>query len=168
MLLTEFHGSETVELAASASEVFELLIDIDRLPDWNARIDHVIEPAGCPLTSGVEWVIQMRAMGTRWPSRARTLTVDRAAGVFEHRSCTDDGNPSYALWSWNVVPHQPGSTFTVTWAVHPETFWRRLLLARARRPVLANEVKASLAGLDRYLRSRNSIAVGQSAPTDVA
>jgi hypothetical protein len=155
MFVKEFHGTETVQLAASAREVFDLLVDVDRLPAWNANIHHVIERPDHPLTAGVEWVIQMRAMGTRWPSRARALTVDSAALRFEHRSCTDDGNPSYALWSWQVVPHEHGSTLTVTWAAHPRSFWRRLLLARARRPVLANEVRASLAGMDNYLRTGN-------------
>jgi len=46
----------------------------------------------------------------------------------------------------------------VTWAVHPRSFWRKLLLARVRRPVLADEVKASLAGLDAYLRATNPAA----------
>jgi len=101
----------------------------------------------------VEWVIQMRAMGGRWPSRARALTVDRTALSFEHRSCSDDGNPTYALWSWRVRPSEHGSTLTVTWAVYPRSFWRKLLIARARRSVLAQEVKASLAGMDSYLRA---------------
>jgi uncharacterized protein YndB with AHSA1/START domain len=153
MLLTEFHGTETVELTASAAKVFDLLVDVDRLPEWNTHVDHVIERSEGPLAAGVEWVIQMRAMGTRWPSRARALTVDRDAGRFEHRSCSDDGNPTYGMWSWQVVPHAGGSTLTVTWAIYPRSFWRKLLLGRARRPVLAAEVKASLAGMDDYLRS---------------
>jgi uncharacterized protein YndB with AHSA1/START domain len=151
MFLTEFHGTESVQLPASAADVFDLLVDVDRLPAWNVHVNHVIERPNQPLAEGVEWVIQMRAMGTRWPSRARAVNLDRAALIFEHRSCSDDGNPSYALWSWQVTPHESGSTLTVTWAVYPKSFWRKLLLARARRPVLADEVKASLAGLPTYL-----------------
>jgi uncharacterized protein YndB with AHSA1/START domain len=156
MLLTEFHGTETVQLAAEAHDVFDLLIDVERLPEWNAHVHHVIKRPDRPLAPGVEWVIQMRAMGTKWPSRSRALTVDRAALSFEHRSCSDDGNPSYALWSWQVTPTADGSTLTVTWTAHPRSFWRQLLLARARRPILADEVKASLAGLDTYLRTAAS------------
>lgn len=155
MFITEFHGCETVELTAAAPDVFDLLVDVDRMPEWNAHIDHVIERPDQPLREGVEWVIQMRAMGTRWPSRAHGLTVDRVGLRFEHRSCTDDGNPSYALWSWQVEPSGAGSRLTVTWTAHPRTFWRKLLLARLRRPVLADEVRASLAGLDAYLHSDN-------------
>lgn len=151
MFLTEFHGTQTVRLSAPACDVFALLVDVDRLPEWNAHVHHVIQRPDRPLAEGVEWVIQMRAMGTRWPSRARALTVDRAALTFEHRSCSDDGNPSYGLWAWQVTPTEDGSTLTMTWAIHPKSFWRKLLLARVRRPVLADEVKASLAGLDTYL-----------------
>ena len=37
MFVTEFGGTETVQLSASASDVFDLLVDVDRLPEWNAR-----------------------------------------------------------------------------------------------------------------------------------
>jgi hypothetical protein len=99
----------------------------------------------------------MRAMGTRWPSRARALRVDQAAGAFEHRSVSDDGNPSYVIWSWQVMPADDGSTLSVTWAVHPRTFWRKLLLARVRRGFLAAEVRNSLAGLETYLAGRGVV-----------
>jgi hypothetical protein len=163
MFVTEFHGTETVQLDAAAPDVFDLLIDIDRLPEWNAHVHHVIDRPERPLEAATEWVIQMRAMGGRWPSRARALTVDRAGLSFEHRSCSDDGNPSYALWSWQVRPSENGSALTVTWAVYPRSFWRKLLIARARRPVLAQEVRASLAGMDNYLRANTRAA---ASPTD--
>ena len=43
MFLTEFHGSDAARLTAAADAVFAALVDIDRLPEWNARIHHVIE-----------------------------------------------------------------------------------------------------------------------------
>ena len=43
MLLDKFHGSDAVRLIASADAVFAALVDIGRLPEWNARIHHVIE-----------------------------------------------------------------------------------------------------------------------------
>jgi hypothetical protein len=134
MFVSEFHGSETVQLTVAAPDVFDLLVDVDRLPKWNAHIHHVIQQPGRPLAEGVEWVIQTRAMGARWPSRARALTIDRAGLPFEHRPCSDDGNPSYALWSWQVTSEPPGSTLTVTWAAHPRSFWRKLWLARLGGP----------------------------------
>jgi hypothetical protein len=81
MLLTELDGTETAHLAASAADLFDLLVDVDRLPEWNAHVHHVVERPDGPLASGVEWVIQMRAMGTRCPSRSTALIVDRTAGA---------------------------------------------------------------------------------------
>jgi hypothetical protein len=156
MFLTEFHGTETARLTAPASDVFDLLVDVRRLPEWNAHIDHVIDAPAAPLGEGTEWVVEMRAMGSRWPSRARALLVDPAAGAFEHRSVTDDGNPSYVLWSWQVTPRDDGSTLSVTWVVHPRSFWRKLVLARVRRGYLAAEVRESVAGLDTYLAAARS------------
>jgi hypothetical protein len=127
---------------------------LDRLPEWNARIHHVIEsPApASPVAEGTEWVVQMRASGGRWPSRSRALVVDPAAGRFEYETHTDDGNPSAALWSWHVTPVGAGCELTVTWAVYPRTWGRRLLGARIRRPALITEVRTSLADLDAHLQ----------------
>ena len=83
MFLTEFHGSDAARLTAAADAVFAALVDVDRLPEWNARIHHVIEspsPAS-PVAEGTEWVVQMRASGGRWPSRSRALVVDPAASA---------------------------------------------------------------------------------------
>src|SRR4051794_15815309 len=160
MLLTEFHGTETVDLTAPAADVFALLVDVDRMTEWNDHLHHVVEAPSGPLVEGAEWVLEMRAMGNRWPSRARALRVDPDGLAFEHRSVTDDGNPSYVLWSWQVIPRAEGSTLMVTWTVHPRTFWRRLLLARLRRGFLADEVRASLAGLDTYLATAHAASRG--------
>ena len=88
MFLTEFHGSDATRLTAAADAVFAALVDVDRLPEWNARIHHVIEsPApASPVAEGTEWVVQMRASGGRWPSRSRALVVDPAAGRFEYET----------------------------------------------------------------------------------
>lgn len=157
LLLQEFHGSVTTHLEVPALDVFDLLVDVDRLSEWNSAIHHVVEHPRVPLAEGVEWVVQIRAMGTRWPSRSRALTVDRAGLRFEHRSCSDDGNPSYAIWSWHLRPEAQGSSITVTWTARPGTFWRRFVRARWRRPFLAGEVKASLTALDACLRSTTTI-----------
>jgi uncharacterized protein YndB with AHSA1/START domain len=140
-----FRGTETVHIEAPADAVFAVITDIDRLPEWNGAIDHVVERPPV-LAPGAEWVIEMHAMGSRWDSRSWVTEIDPAARRFEHRTQSDDGNPSYALWTWQVIP-AGGSEVTVTWEVHPLTFWRRTLLARIRRGFLAKEVRASLAAL---------------------
>ncbi len=152
ILLEEFHGSDAARLISPPDAVFAALVDIDRLPEWNVRVHHVIEAPASPVAEGTEWVVQMRASGGRWPSRARALVVDPVARRFEHESRSDDGNPTSALWSWQVTPAGAGSEVTVSWAVYPRTWGRRLLGARIRRPALITEVRSSLASLDAHLQ----------------
>lgn len=78
--------------------------------------------------------------------------VDPFAHRFEYETHTDDGNPTSALWSWQVTPADAGCQLTVTWAVYPHTWGRQLLGARIRRPALITEVRTSLAGLDAHIQ----------------
>src|SRR5688500_18623405 len=87
--------------AAPPDAVFDLITDLDRLPEWIANMSAVVErpPA---LVPGVEWVVEFRAMGQKWRSRSRVETLDSERRVFAYRSGTDDGNPSFAMWQWRV------------------------------------------------------------------
>ena len=98
----------------------------------------------------------MRASGGRWPSRSRALVVDPVARRFEYETRSDDGNPTFGLWSWQVTPVDGGSELSVTWAIYPRTWGRRLFGARIRRPALVTEVR-SLAGLDAHLQRRSRL-----------
>ena len=131
----------------------DVLTDIPGLPTWNRAITRTVDvPA--ELTEGVEWVVELSALGQRWHSRSHVLELDRQAGVLAYRSCTDDGNPSYAQWRWEVRPQLQGSDVTVTWSLHPQTFWRRVLMARIRERQLAHgEVPASLVALEQACRA---------------
>jgi uncharacterized protein YndB with AHSA1/START domain len=149
----EFHGTASVLLDATPSDAFALLTDVTRLPEWNAHIHHVINESGRAMVEDAEWVVQIRAMGGRWSSRSRATVVDPDGLSFEHTSRSDDGNPSYALWSWQLRPDIRGSELTVTWAVYPRSFWRRVLIARVRAPLLDREVHESLAGLNHFMHS---------------
>ena len=62
MLMTEFHGTETVNLTPPAADVFALLVDVGRMTEWNQHLHHVVEAPGGPLAEGAEWVLEMRAM----------------------------------------------------------------------------------------------------------
>ena len=140
----------TGQLEAAPDAVFALLTDVERLPEWNAHIEHIVE-APPALIEGAQWVVKMRAMGSTWDSRSTAQTIDTANRVFTHRTQTDDGNPSYALWTWNVKERPGGSEVSVRWDLHPETFWRRYLLAKIRFRQLHKEVRVSLASADRLL-----------------
>jgi hypothetical protein len=148
----EFHGSADAHVDADPRDVFARLIDLDRLPEWNDAIEAVLETPAA-LVEDSEWMIRMHAMGTRWDSRSHVLELDRDELRFVHRSMSDDGNPSYIIWSWTVTPEGAGARVNVQWAGHPKTFWRRVLLARIRSRVLRREVWSSMLHLEMMLRS---------------
>lgn len=143
-----FTGSVSRSFGAPAREVFDLITDIVRLPDWNAAVKQVLERPPV-LEPGAGWLVVVKPAGMpSWPSRSRLEEIDPAQGVFRHRSVTDDGNPSFAEWRWQVDEEPGGSRLTVDWALHPRTFWRMRLLARWRARVLrTREVPQSLASL---------------------
>lgn len=134
-------------LSAAPDAVFATLTDLARLPDWNAAMTSVVEQPS-HLEIGADWVVEFQALGQRWRSRSTLEEFDVTARRFVYRSGTDDGNPSYARWSWEVVDDPAGSRVTVTWSLHPATFWRRVLLVRIRgRQLARTEIPASLAAL---------------------
>jgi uncharacterized protein YndB with AHSA1/START domain len=156
--MREFHGNATAFIDATPESVFDLITDIRQIPDWNAAIEAVVEvPAS--LTYGSEWVVVMHPSGLpRWNSRSRLEIMDREALRFAYRSESDDGNASYARWTWHIEAVDAGAQLTVMWDAHPMTFWRRVLFAPlVRRPQLRNEVPASLDAIHQHLSRRSVI-----------
>jgi len=132
----------------SANDVFNVVTDISRLPEWNAAITTVIERPE-HLCEGAQWTVEIRALGQTWHSRSTVETLDPIGRVFAYRSAPDDGNPSFALWTWVVAPHPDGALVTVASELHPLTFVRRLLLVRIRaRQLGRKELVDSLAALE--------------------
>ena len=141
-----FNVTQTAIVEAPPDEVFRLITDIDRLPEWNREIRTVHErPAA--LTAGAQWVVEIHAMGTHWRSRSTVIDIDPAAGVFAYHSQSDDGNPSVATWVWRVAPHARGSEVHVEASVTPKTFWRRHLFSKIRSRILPKAVSASFDAL---------------------
>jgi len=136
-------GSVTGVVRVPAGDAFAFVTNIDRLPEWNALITQVVEPLPNPGPGG-EWVVELRSMGNTWCSRSQVREYDQAARRFAYRSCTADGNPSYGDWTWEISPDPQGASVTVSWDLHPRTFWRRVLLAPMRNRQLRGEVRESL------------------------
>lgn len=137
-------GSARRALPAPADAVFATITDPFRLPEWNPVIKATIEGPGT-LDHGREWVVSCQALrAMKWRSRSRCEVLAAEERRLVHRSATDDGNPSYATWTWKVTPTDAGSRVDVTWELHPLTFWRRLLMARVRHRMLQKEVTTSL------------------------
>jgi uncharacterized protein YndB with AHSA1/START domain len=140
-------ASVTATVAAPAEAVFDLVTNIDRLPEWNANMTAVVEwPAN--VAAGAEWAVEFAAFGQKWRSRSRVEKVDCGGRVFAYRSATDDSNPSYTRWRWQVEEDGLGSRVMVSWDLNPATFWRKVLLARVRhRQLRRADVPASLEAL---------------------
>ncbi len=129
---------------ADADDVFRLITTPERLPEWNRAIVRVVD-APEELGPGAVWVVELSALGQRWQSRSTLLELDREARRFAYRSQTDDGNASYAEWSWRVNGAPGGCEVAVSFALHPRTFWRRVLLVKVRaRQLRRREVPQSL------------------------
>jgi hypothetical protein len=95
----------------------------------------------------------MHAAGMTWPSRTRVITVDPDARRFVHRSVSDDGNPSFTIWTWTVTEAPGGARVTVSWDPNPRTFWRRHIVVHWRRRCLRRQVPRSLRALAAALRT---------------
>ena len=134
-------------ISAGPDNVFRLLTEARRLPEWNHRIVRLIE-APESLTAGCQWVVELSALGQSWPSRSTVVELDVSTRRFTYRSQTDDGNSSYADWTWQVDNAPDGCAVSVSLALHPATFWRRVLLAKVRgRQLRRHELPESLAAL---------------------
>jgi len=145
--MTTAQGSASAVVMAPPATVFRAITDIDRLPEWNAIMRSVVERPS-KLVSGAEWVVEFKALGQTWHSRSTLETLDPVRRRFEYRAETDDGNPSRALWAWQVDEDPAGSRVTVSWDLRPVTFWRRVLFVRIRgRQLARREVPESLRAL---------------------
>lgn len=145
----------TATIPADPDAVFETITAIDGLPDWNHAITSIVVRPD-DLVVGAEWVVELHALGQSWHSRSTLSDLDPRARRFCYRSRTDDGNPSWADWKWSVTGQPAAAEVTVTWELHPVTFWRRVLFSHIRRRQLARtEVPASLAALSQRLAATN-------------
>ena len=142
----DFNRTATTVIDAPAAEVFERITDIEHLPDWNLEIPRVIERPDT-LDVGAQWVVQIHAMHLRWNSRSTVTELDPERGRFAYRSQSDDGNPSFADWEWELTEVDGGTRVTVSVAGHPKTHFRKLVASRIRPPGLGKAMQQSLATL---------------------
>ena len=150
--MQEIHGTAVDSINAAPDATFQLITDIDRLPEWNRAIERVVERAS-DLTPGTEWVVTMHpSRGMTWQSRSRVEEIDADVRRFTYRTWNADGNPSYANWKWEVAPLDSMAQVSVSWDVYLKTLDRRLLAGPIRQRQLRKEVAESLRALDRTSR----------------
>ena len=139
----DFNRTATTVIDAPAAEVFERITDIEHLPDWNLEIPKVIERPAV-LAVGAQWVVRIHAMKTHWNSRSTVTELDLAKHRFAYRSQTDDSNPSFADWLWELTPTDGGTRVTVSVAGRPKTRFRKLIASRIRPSGLGKAMQQSL------------------------
>ena len=146
----------TTTVPAQRDEVFDVVTDIEHLPDWNLEIPRVIE-APAVLDVGATWVVNIHAMKTHWDSRSTVLELDPRRGRFSYRSQTVDGNPSYAEWRWELLPTASGdgTDVSVEVDIRPRTFLRRRFLSELRRSSLRKAMHTSLATLREHVTDKS-------------
>jgi uncharacterized protein YndB with AHSA1/START domain len=158
--MKEFHGQANIRIDADPTSVFELITDIDRLPDWNRAIETVVERPD-HLTEGAQWTVRMHPpRSPRWGSVSRVELLDRNDRTFVYQTRNTDGNPSHVRWAWHAAEDGDGTTVDVTWDCYLKTLDRRVLAGPIRKRGLAREVPGSLAALATAARSAG-------APTDL-
>jgi uncharacterized protein YndB with AHSA1/START domain len=150
-------GSASAHVDAPPDVVFAFVTELDRLPQWNDRVEAVLERPDT-LDEGAEWVVAMRIMGRRFTSRSHVIELDRPARRFAYRSKPEDDNPSFTIWTWSVDPERDppghGSLVTLRWELRPATLLRKRVIAPLRaRQIERTEAPASLAALARAVRS---------------
>jgi uncharacterized protein YndB with AHSA1/START domain len=155
--MNEFQGEASLTTESDPDAVFDLITDIDRLPEWNAAIEAVVDrPA--TLTTGSEWTVRMHPRRMpKWGSVSQATVLDRAGHRFSYETRNADGNPSSVSWSWAIEPAAGGgATVNVRWSCTLRTIDRKLFAGPMRKRQLAREVPLSLAALDRALANAAS------------
>ncbi len=156
-----FRGEVSRIIDAATTQVFDVLTDLERLPEWNDCIQRVVE---CPVAveEGADWLVVMNVpLLPRWKSRSTVIHVDRTNFRFVYRSTREARNPSYIDWFWEAYDRGGRTEVTVRWHGYPLTVFGRRVGAPMRRRQLRHEVATSLEAL-----ARASRATGSPKPTN--
>ena len=154
--MKEFHGRASTRVDTTPQAVFDLITDVDRLPEWNAAIEAVVERPST-LAKGVEWTVKMHPPRVpSWKSVSRVEEFDRDKYRFAYETRNADGNPSYVKWAWEIAGADTGIEIAVTWDCYLETFDRRVLAGPLRKSQLAREVPNSLAAIAKVVNATES------------
>ena len=150
----EFHGRASARIDAAPAAVFDLITDVERLPEWNAAIEALVDKPP-ELIPGAEWTVTVNPRGIPpWNSISRVEEIAPQSGRFAYVTRNADGNPSYVKWAWEVADTGTGAEVTVTWDCYLKTFDRRVLGGPVRKRQLAREVPMSLAAIGSAVRAR--------------
>src|SRR3954469_6812639 len=101
--MKHFSGQATAHVESTRQSVFDRITDVERLPEWNAAIEAVVDKP-LELTRGSTWTVKMHpARLMTWNGVSCVEEFDDDLLRFGYVTQNADGNPSYVRWSWNVV-----------------------------------------------------------------
>jgi hypothetical protein len=146
--MKHFEGHATRVVDATPDAAFALVTNVDRLSEWNAAIEEVVDRPPV-LVTGAEWTVRMHPPHIpAWGSISTADVIDPAARRFTYETRNTDGNPSSVEWSWTVEPSEEGrAVVSVSWHCELRTFDRRFFAGPIRKRGLAREVPRSLDAL---------------------
>lgn len=112
MELTTYRHTESVVVAASPEEVYDLVADVTRMGEWS------------PECTGGEWDDDTRTWFTgsntrgdrTWQTRCRVDAAERGR-EFTFVNCGFDGESDLVRWSYTFTPVDGGTEVSESWQV---------------------------------------------------
>ncbi len=120
--------SVSVEVAASAEQVYDLISDMPRMGEWSPEC-HGVEWTGDATgpTAGATFIGRNHTgPGGRikWSRRGRVLTADRGR---EFAFATEEGGKEGVIWRYLLEPDGSGTRVTESYTVTKIPVWARIM-----------------------------------------
>ncbi|GAA1247478.1 SRPBCC family protein [Oryzihumus leptocrescens] len=104
---------ETLDVAAPADLVYDLVADLPRMGDWSPECEKVTWRGGATeAAKGAEFIGHNRAGSIRWVTQGRVVSAERGRNLaFE----ITFGPMPVARWEYFIVPTAHGCTVVEEW-----------------------------------------------------
>jgi hypothetical protein len=100
--MREFHGEATTVIDVSPQAIFDLIVDIDRLPEWNRSIEAVVErprvQPGQPAGKRPPSVTSQTSPSLRVPNGGIAHGADDQTGRMSARISSPRGADQRRVW----------------------------------------------------------------------
>ena len=114
MDVTTYRHAETIRIARSPEELYDLVADVSRMGQWSPVC------TGGAYDDGGEWFTGTNAMGeSTWETRCRVVVAERGR-EFAFVNHGLEGRLEMVRWAFAFRPVDGGTEVTQTWAVLPD------------------------------------------------
>lgn len=124
--LTE--DSVQIEIAAAPEQVYAMVADLTRMPEWSAEQERLewlngsTGPAVGARFLGHNWTGPRRMI--RWKRKGRVLIAEEGR---EFAFVTEEGGREGVVWRYRFEPVAEGTRVTESYTVHKIPLWARIL-----------------------------------------